>query len=671
LPEALPRRERVLLALALVCALFAAGAPAAAPLALAALLASELRPAGAGASRWRAAVRAAVDLLCAAAFLTAGAWTFDPSLDAVDLARLRRPLGLALGTAAAASLAGAGRDWPASRSLVPACLALFVLGALDAEPRRWQAALALAALALSAAVVLRADGVERRPVAPRLWPAGLFLLAAGGLAAGLAQSLFWAQPRVEAAVARLLQPASAQSGVDFAFTSGVGDVEALALSRRIVLRVHTSEPQRLRARAFVRFDGRAWSAGPALGAEDLVPAPELAPRAARELGELPGRPLAIPRAAADPGLARGAVATLIVHVGPRGESLLAPAGPLFLALPADGARLDSQGILTPSPQGPVEIYALLNRPEAVAAGAEPAGAARLLELPEDLDPRLPALAASLAGPEAGVEARIAGVLGHLARGYRYALGVPPGPGSPLSRFLFETRAGYCESFASAAAVLLRLQGVPTRYVVGYDVRDEARAGDHYVVRDRDAHAWIEAFLPGRGWRELDPTPSAARAALLADAPPWHEALLEDARAFLAELVARLRAAGVAAALVWLGHAARVPLAVLGGLGLAALVASRLRRRRAAARPAAGTDRRPPELRALASGVDGAFARAGRPRPAWRAPLEHLESLPAGALPAAERAAVARAIARLYRAQFAAEPLGAEEASALRRALDAA
>jgi len=669
LPELLPRRERALLALALLAALVAAGAIGAAPLALLGLVWPELR--GAGAARGRTAMRGAVDLLVGLAFLLAGAWSLDPSLDAADLGRLRTPIAFALAAVAAASLAGAGRDWPPRRSLVPACLALFVLGALEADPRRWQPALALAALALAAWVLLRADGVERRPATPRLWPAALFLLAAAGLAVGLAQGLFWAQPRVEAAALRLLQPAAAQSGVDFAFTSGLGDVEALALSRRVVLRVHTSEPQRLRARAFVRFDGRAWSAGPALAAEDLVPAPELGARVARELGALPGRPLAIPLAAADPGLARGAAATLIVHVAPRGESLLAPAGPLFLALPADGARLDGQGLLTPSPQGPVGIYALLNKPGAAPAGAEPAGAARLLELPEDLDPRLRVLAASLAGPAASVDARIAGILGHLARGYRYALGVPAGRGSPLSRFLFEARAGYCESFASAAAVLLRLQGVPTRYVVGYDVRDEARTGDHYVVRERDAHAWIEAYLPGRGWREFDPTPSAARAALLAGTPAWHELLLEGASAFFAELHARVRAAGAVAALLWLVRAARTPLAVLLGLAVAGLLVRQLRRVRARGRSTAAVDRRPPELRALARGIDAAFARAGRPRPAWRAPLEHLESLPPAALATAERAAVARAVLRLYRAQFAADPLGEEEASALRRALGAA
>ncbi|MGE0455164.1 MAG: transglutaminase family protein [Vicinamibacteria bacterium] len=670
MPESLPRIERLLLALTLAAGLFAAGALAAAPLLLAALVARELRPAGDVAARWRGIARAAADLLVLGAFVLAGAWTLGP-LDAADLARLRRPLALALGTAAAAGLAGAGRGWAPHRSLLPAALALFVLGALDAEPRRWQVALATGAVALSAWLLLRTDGVERRPRAPRLWPAGLFLLAAGVLAAWLAQSLSWAQPHVEAAVLRLLQPAGAQSGVDFSFTSGIGDVEALFLSRRIVLRVHTSVPQRLRARAFVRFDGRAWSAGPASAAEDLVPAPALAPAFRREFGPLPGRPLAISQAVADGRIARGAVATLVVHVGPHAESLLAPAGMLFVALPAEGARLDSQGILTPSPQARVEIYALLSRPGAVAAGAEPADVARLLELPEDLDPRLRTLAASLAGPEAGVEARIAGVLGHLARGYRYALGVPRGPGPPLSRFLFVTRAGYCESFASAAAVLLRLQGVPTRYVVGYEVRDEARAGDHYVVRERDAHAWIEAFVPGQGWRELDPTPSAARSALLAEASPWRASLLEGARSFLAELGARLRTAGTAAALLWLVQLARVPLGTLVALGLAALLAWRLRRTRLAAASAAAVDRRAPELRALARGVDAAFARAGRPRPAWRAPLEHLDSLPSAALPAAKREVLARAIARLYRAQFAAEPLGADECSALRGGLGAA
>jgi transglutaminase-like putative cysteine protease len=83
----------------------------------------------------------------------------------------------------------------------------------------------------------------------------------------------------------------------------------------------------------------------------------------------------------------------------------------------------------------------------------------------------------------------------------------PGQRHPLEKFLFETRAGHCELFASSAALLLRAQGVPARLVVGFRVRAPSR-GNVMTVRASEAHAWVEAWTAGRGWRALDPTPSA-------------------------------------------------------------------------------------------------------------------------------------------------------------------
>src|SRR6185295_16804759 len=74
---------------------------------------------------------------------------------------------------------------------------------------------------------------------------------------------------------------------------------------------------------------------------------------------------------------------------------------------------------------------------------------------------------------------------------------------------FEKRQGWCQYFASAGALLLRLEGVPTRFVSGFRLRSGLLRGGHYVVREADAHAWIEVWLPGNGWVEADPTPSAA------------------------------------------------------------------------------------------------------------------------------------------------------------------
>lgn len=80
--------------------------------------------------------------------------------------------------------------------------------------------------------------------------------------------------------------------------------------------------------------------------------------------------------------------------------------------------------------------------------------------------------------------------------------------SPLDHFLFESRRGHCEFFSTAMAVMLRQVGVPSRNVTGYLGGEYNRFSRNYVVRQRDAHAWVEAFIEGQGWVIFDPTPPA-------------------------------------------------------------------------------------------------------------------------------------------------------------------
>ncbi|MGH2936634.1 MAG: transglutaminase-like domain-containing protein [Solirubrobacterales bacterium] len=94
--------------------------------------------------------------------------------------------------------------------------------------------------------------------------------------------------------------------------------------------------------------------------------------------------------------------------------------------------------------------------------------------------------------------------------YRYTTDVGTPGIEPLMEFLFHTHAGYCQHFAGAAALLLRVAGVPTRVVVGFATGEQV---DHntWAVRDEDAHAWIEVYFPGVGWVPFNPTPVAAPA----------------------------------------------------------------------------------------------------------------------------------------------------------------
>jgi transglutaminase-like putative cysteine protease len=88
---------------------------------------------------------------------------------------------------------------------------------------------------------------------------------------------------------------------------------------------------------------------------------------------------------------------------------------------------------------------------------------------------------------------------------------PPRSRYPIESFLFSNRRGYCQQFAGAMALLLRMGGVPARVATGFTTGDYDSAFHQYAVSDVDAHAWVEAWFPGYGWVRFDPTPAAAPA----------------------------------------------------------------------------------------------------------------------------------------------------------------
>jgi transglutaminase-like putative cysteine protease len=106
---------------------------------------------------------------------------------------------------------------------------------------------------------------------------------------------------------------------------------------------------------------------------------------------------------------------------------------------------------------------------------------------------------------------------YLRARYTYSL-TPPATDylSPYAAFLFKTRTGYCQHFAGAMAVLLRFNGIPARVAVGFITGEKVGDGT-YVVTRNDAHAWVEAYFPGVGWVQFDPTPGRALP-VVADAP---------------------------------------------------------------------------------------------------------------------------------------------------------
>lgn len=152
-------------------------------------------------------------------------------------------------------------------------------------------------------------------------------------------------------------------------------------------------------------------------------------------------------------------------------------------------------------------------PDAVVP-LSPETRATLLAVPPSLSPRVHELARRITAGKATTGAKVNAVVGWLKDTHTYSLELKRDESipDPLEDFLFQQTSGHCEYFASAAAILLRLGGVPTRYVNGFLGGEWNDIGGHITVRDNRAHSWVEAYYDGFGWSRVDATPAAASSA---------------------------------------------------------------------------------------------------------------------------------------------------------------
>ncbi len=131
-------------------------------------------------------------------------------------------------------------------------------------------------------------------------------------------------------------------------------------------------------------------------------------------------------------------------------------------------------------------------------------------LPPASNPRTRALAHGFAADGATHAVILARALARLrASRLIYTLNPPALGAHSVDEFLFDTRRGFCEHFSSAFVFLMRAAGVPSRVVTGYQGGEINPVDGSLVVRQSDAHAWAEVWLPGRGWVRVDPTALAA------------------------------------------------------------------------------------------------------------------------------------------------------------------
>jgi protein-glutamine gamma-glutamyltransferase len=263
----------------------------------------------------------------------------------------------------------------------------------------------------------------------------------------------------------------------------------------VVARMRADHPQYLRARIFDRFDGLHWQTSSdrmtklavGFGGVDLV-APENYTSSdlqtyevfiEQDVGDyIPAA--AVPVQLKFPGTAIG--------VDPFGQ----------LRAPAALKQGTAYGVTSQYNRRHDRLFAELDAPPSDA----------FTRLPDPMDPRIADLAADITRESTTqLEAAIA-LERHLRTGYQYNLesrwtsqGI-----TPLSEFLFETRSGHCEYFASALAVMLRTRNIPSRLVTGFSATNRNPLTGFFDIHALDAHAWVEAWVDDEGWVLLEPTP---------------------------------------------------------------------------------------------------------------------------------------------------------------------
>lgn len=180
---------------------------------------------------------------------------------------------------------------------------------------------------------------------------------------------------------------------------------------------------------------------------------------------------------------------------------------------------------------------------------------RCLAVPGEIDPKVKLLAQKLAHGGVNDGEKIEAIVNHLLKNHRYSRAIRQSGGDGVSNFILQKQSAHCEYFASAAVILLRCVGIPSRYVVGYYAHEDA-GGGAVVVRQRDAHAWAESWIEGVGWVTVEATPADGTPPKLSAAPSLWMRLTErvqdavrEARKIAADVIARRGALMSAAVIV--------------------------------------------------------------------------------------------------------------------------
>jgi hypothetical protein len=334
----------------------------------------------------------------------------------------------------------------------------------------------------------------------RLAPIAALALA-GLLGAAIAAGLRWSHDELELVALRWIEQWMGTSVDPYRATTAIGEVGSLKGSERIRLRVYPDRPIAaallLRTASYDRYLDQTW----------FTSGSPFAPVPVKDGGRL---------------IVEGAAATGRTRIL---LNLERPDG--LLPLPPGSARIDGIGRVEIQRNDFGTVRYLIHGHVPLLGYRVSAVAGLPLAPPDATDLRV-------TGPERDALARVAGELGladlkpaevlrrvdrFFLDGFRYTLELPRTPvgQSPVAYFVLQGRAGHCEYFATAAALLLREAGIPARYARGWSVQEYSPLEQAWIARDSHAHAWVLAWIDG-AWRNFDPTPPDWSALEAADRP---------------------------------------------------------------------------------------------------------------------------------------------------------
>ncbi|MCF8077967.1 MAG: DUF3488 and transglutaminase-like domain-containing protein [Desulfobacterales bacterium] len=349
----------------------------------------------------------------------------------------------------------------------------------------------LGSVALTTMLLVRIQDPEGKSGRHAALAGGTVLLALPVMAL-----FFFLFPRIPGGIFRLTETTTARAG--FTQEMSPGSVCRLVLSRDIAFRVELAQAQVPPGKRYWRgvvysdFDGRSWRSRP-------QPPAALSP---------------------EPG---GETVVQQIELEPHQQRWLFALDLPFDVSTAAVAHADYT-FKAPEPIKERIRYRALSAMRRPARTPAPEEAARYLRIPPAGNPDARDLAARWQKESRSPAEIVKRALAFFGRQeFVYSLNPPLLGDNPIDEFLFQSRKGFCEHYASAFAFLMRAVGLPSRIVGGYLGGEPNPFGGYLIVRQSDAHAWVEVWLPDQGWIRIDPTgvvaPERAEGGTEAAIPP--------------------------------------------------------------------------------------------------------------------------------------------------------